>query len=153
MPAITTCWYGRGTCCETTWRRETTSEIAYSHLLIDEAQDTDPIQAEIAMFIAEDASEDTPADQRPTRWDEVTPEPGKLFVVGDPKQSIYRFRRADVRQMETLRRRMGGSTLRLVQNFRSQRPVIDWVNQLFDQWMAIGEEQAEYTSDQEPMGS
>ena len=40
---------------------------------------------------------------------------------------------------------MGGSTLRLVQNFRSQRPVIDWVNHLFGQWMAIGEEQAEYT--------
>ena len=116
----------------------------YSHLLIDEAQDTDPIQAEIAMFIAEDASVDAPADQRPRRWDEVTPEPGKLFVVGDPKQSIYRFRRADVRQMETLRRRMGGSTLRLVQNFRSQRPVIDWVNHLFGQWMALGEEQAGY---------
>ena len=117
----------------------------YSHLLIDEAQDTDPIQAEIAMFIAEDASENTPANLRPRRWDEVTPEPGKLFVVGDPKQSIYRFRRADVRQMETLRRRMEGSTLRLVQNFRSQRPVIDWVNHLFGQWMALGEEQAEYT--------
>lgn len=117
----------------------------YSHLLIDEAQDTDPIQAEIAMFIAEDATDDTAAELRPMRWDEVTPEPGKLFVVGDPKQSIYRFRRADVRQMETLRGRMGGSTLRLVQNFRSQRPVVDWVNRLFDQWMALGEEQAEYT--------
>ena len=116
----------------------------YSHLLIDEVQDTDPIQAEIATFIAEESSEDTPADQRPTEWGEVTPEPGKLFVVGDPKQSIYRFRRADARQMETLRRRMGGSTLRLIQNFRSQRPVIDWVNRLFGQWMALGEEQAEY---------
>ena len=116
----------------------------YSHLLIDEAQDTDPIQAEIAMFIAEEASEDIPAEQRPMIWDEVTPERGKLFVVGDPKQSIYRFRRADVRQMEALRTRMAGDTLRLVQNFRSQGPVIDWVNHLFGQWMALGEEQAEY---------
>ena len=40
---------------------------------------------------------------------------------------------------------MGGDTLRLVQNFRSQRPVIGWVNHLFGQWMAFGEEQAEYT--------
>ena len=117
----------------------------YSHLLIDEAQDTDPIQAEIAMFIAEDASDDTAAEHRPRQWDEVTPQPGKLFVVGDPKQSIYRFRRADVRQMEILRKRMGGNILHLVQNFRSQRPVIDWVNQLFGQWMALGEEQAKYT--------
>ena len=117
----------------------------YSHLLIDEAQDTDPIQAEIAMFIAEGASDGVPLEQRPRGWDEVTPERGKLFVVGDPKQSIYRFRRADVRQLETLRNRMGGDALRLAQNFRSQKPVLKWVNQLFEKWMAQGESQAEYT--------
>ena len=117
----------------------------FSHLLIDEVQDTDPIQAEIAMFLAEAAAPDTPPAERPRQWDEVIPEPGKLFVVGDPKQSIYRFRRAEVRQLNRLRQRMGGESLQLTQNFRSQRPVIAWVNRLFDSWMGEGSLwQAEY---------
>ena len=110
----------------------------FSHLLIDEAQDTDPIQAEIAMFLAEQVPDGTAAQSRPTVWDRITPERGKLFVVGDPKQSIYRFRRADVAQMRRLQQRMekaGGSTVSLVQNFRSHRPITDWVNRLFRQWM------------------
>ena len=117
----------------------------FSHLLIDEAQDTDFIQAEIAMFLAERVLPNT-TDARPRDWADITPQEGKLFVVGDPKQSIYRFRRADVRQMRRLQESMGGETLQLVQNFRSQRPVVDWVNTLFAKWMAQdGGEQAEYT--------
>ena len=118
----------------------------FSHLLIDEAQDTDFIQAEIAMFLAEDADPSSPDEDRPREWSDITPKRGKLFVVGDPKQSIYRFRRADVRQMRRLQDRMGGETLKLVQNFRSQRPIIDWVNTLFAVWMAQDSgDQAEYT--------
>ena len=118
----------------------------FSHLLIDEVQDTDLIQAEIAMFLAEAVPSNTPAEKRPRDWQTITPERGKLFVVGDPKQSIYRFRRADVRQMRRLQERMNGETLQLVQNFRSQRPVVEWVNTLFDKWMAQdGGEQAKYT--------
>ena len=118
----------------------------FSHLLIDEAQDTDFIQAEIATFLAEHVPPNTPAAARPNDWADITPQEGKLFVVGDPKQSIYRFRRADVRQMRRLQERMGGETLHLVQNFRSQRPVVEWVNTLFAKWMAQdGGEQAEYT--------
>ena len=118
----------------------------FSHLLIDEAQDTDFIQAEIAMFLAESVPPNTPAAARPRDWADITPQEGKLFVVGDPKQSIYRFRRADVRQMRRLQERMGGDTLQLVQNFRSQRPVVDWVNTLFARWMTQdGGEQAAYT--------
>ena len=120
----------------------------FSHLLVDEAQDTDPIQAEIAMFIAEGVMEggsDIPAVNRPVSWDQVVPQRGKLFVVGDPKQSIYRFRRADVRQMSKLRQVMGGDTVQLVQNFRSQRPVLEWVNHVYEQWMGEGSEhQAKY---------
>ena len=110
----------------------------YTHLLIDEAQDTDPIQAEIAMLLAEPAGAENPGPDHPIPWDQGSPEPGKLFVVGDPKQSIYRFRRADVGQMRRLQSSMeqsGGRTLKLVQNFRSQKPVIGWVNHLFEQWM------------------
>ena len=116
----------------------------FSHLLIDEAQDTDPIQAEIAMFLAEDVSPGTPPEQRPRTWLEVCPEKGKLFVVGDPKQSIYRFRRADVAQMQRLQERMNGDTLYLAQNFRSQRPILEWVNHVFERWMQEGQHQAEY---------
>ena len=116
----------------------------FSHLLIDEAQDTDPIQAEIAMFLAEDVPAPAAAGGRPTDWARITPEVGKLFVVGDPKQSIYRFRRADARQMALLRERLGGETVHLVQNFRSQEPIVDWVNCVFASWMAGGNDQAEY---------
>ncbi|MDE2939833.1 MAG: UvrD-helicase domain-containing protein [Chloroflexota bacterium] len=117
----------------------------FSHLLIDESQDTDPIQAEIAMFLAEDVSERTAGEERPTSWENIKPERGKLFVVGDPKQSIYRFRRADVEQMLHLRNRMaagGGRTVNLVQNFRSQKPVVAWVNSLFGRWMGAEEEES-----------
>ena len=96
------------------------------------------IQAEIAMFLAEHVPEGQPATSRPTAWELITPEKGKLFVVGDPKQSIYRFRRADVAQMKRLQQRMeeaGGRTVSLVQNFRSQKRLIAWVNRLFEQWM------------------
>ena len=110
----------------------------FSHLLIDEAQDTDPIQAEIAMYLAEAVSQGLPDDSRPDSWEQITPERGKLFVVGDPKQSIYRFRRADVAQMKQLQKRMelsGGRRVGLVQNFRSQQAVVEWVNHVFGTWM------------------
>ena len=110
----------------------------FSHVLIDEVQDTDPIQAEIAMFLSERVPEGTPAAERPAAWEHVVPERGKLFVVGDPKQSIYRFRRADVAQMERLRERMAqadGRALSLTQNFRSHEPLVTWVNHVFERWM------------------
>lgn len=110
----------------------------FSHLMIDESQDTDPLQAEIAMFLAESVPEGVADGERPSSWDCIVPERGKLFVVGDPKQSIYSFRRADVEQMLHLRDRMaagGGRTVNLVQNFRSQQPLVTWVNRLFDSWM------------------
>ena len=116
----------------------------YTHILLDEAQDTDPIQMQIAMFIAEDVPDGTLHGSRPTDWRKVTPADGRLFVVGDPKQSIYRFRRADVRQLNILKSQMGRTPVHLDQNFRSHRPIIEWVNQLFGEWMADSESQAEY---------
>ena len=115
----------------------------YTHLLIDEMQDTDPLQAEIAMFLAEETSDRVNPNDRPSHWRKVRPARGKLFIVGDPKQSIYRFRRADIQQVEQMRAAVGGDNVLLQQNFRSLPPVIDWVNYLFSQWMQ-GESQADY---------
>ena len=110
----------------------------FTHILIDEAQDTDPIQTEIAMFLAESVADGTEGSQRPTSWEQIAPERAKLFVVGDPKQSIYRFRRADVIQMVQLQHqleRSGGTVVSLVQNFRSQSALVEWVNYVFSIWM------------------
>ena len=115
----------------------------YTHLLIDEVQDTDPLQAEIAMFLAEETSDRIDPSDRPRHWRKVRPAAGKLFIVGDPKQSIYRFRRADIQQVEQMREAVGGASVLLQQNFRSQPPVIDWVNHLFSRWMQ-GDAQADY---------
>jgi ATP-dependent helicase/nuclease subunit A len=63
-------------------------QLLYDRVFVDEFQDTDPLQAEILMLLAA-------ADPEERGWRFAAPHPGKLFVVGDPKQSIYRFRRAD----------------------------------------------------------
>ena len=99
------------------------------------------------MFLAEAVTHAPSPSPRPDSWLDVSPEKGKLFVVGDPKQSIYRFRRADVEQMNQLRERMeaaGGNALSLVQNFRSHRPIVAWVNHLFSRLMDGDESQARY---------
>jgi ATP-dependent helicase/nuclease subunit A len=61
----------------------------FKRIFVDEFQDTDPLQAEILLLLAGD-------DPSVSDWRKIRPVPGKLFIVGDPKQSIYRFRRADV---------------------------------------------------------
>jgi ATP-dependent exoDNAse (exonuclease V) beta subunit len=61
----------------------------FKRIFVDEFQDTDPLQAEILLLLAAD-------DPGVANWRRARPVPGKLFLVGDPKQSIYRFRRADV---------------------------------------------------------
>lgn len=98
----------------------------FDALLVDEFQDTDPLQAEIAFFIAE---------QKPvaSRWIDVQLEPGKLFVVGDPKQSIYRFRRADIELYELVKSQIqaDGASYKITRNFRSRPEIIDWVNVVF----------------------
>ena len=107
----------------------------YRYVLIDEFQDTDPIQAELLFLLA---SEPEPraadAGPRPADWRTVVPRPGALFVVGDPKQSIYRFRRADIAVYNQVRARFRefGAVLRLITNFRSRQTVADLVNDVFD---------------------
>ncbi|HVA23129.1 MAG TPA: UvrD-helicase domain-containing protein, partial [Chloroflexota bacterium] len=97
----------------------------FERILIDEFQDTDPLQVEIAWFLAAD-----PAQAGEQDWRQLRPWPGRLFVVGDPKQSIYRFRRADIGIYEDVRLALGdgGEMVALTQSFRSVKPLLDWVN-------------------------
>jgi ATP-dependent helicase/nuclease subunit A len=99
----------------------------YQRLLLDEFQDTDPIQLEIAVRLT--AAPDDPAHD--DNWRTLTPLPGRLFIVGDPKQSIYRFRRADIAQYLGAAEQIGSTRAVLSANFRSSAPVIDWVNHVF----------------------
>jgi len=99
----------------------------YRHLLLDEFQDTDPIQLEIAVRLA--SAPDDPAHG--SDWSTLRPLPGRLFIVGDPKQSIYRFRRADIAQYLRAADLVGARRATLSANFRSSEPVIEWVNHVF----------------------
>ena len=93
----------------------------YSRILIDEFQDTDPLQAEIAFYLA--AAEGAPIGR--AEWDELPLVAGKLFIVGDPKQSIYRFRRADIGVTELVTDSGELEPLEIVNNRRSQAAVVD----------------------------
>ncbi|KUM24413.1 hypothetical protein AU467_30285 [Mesorhizobium loti] len=73
-----------------------TLQDKFRHFFVDEFQDTDPLQAEILLLLASD-------DPDNVDWQSVRPVAGKLFVVGDPKQAIYRFRRADVSLYENIK--------------------------------------------------
>jgi ATP-dependent exoDNAse (exonuclease V) beta subunit len=101
----------------------------YRHLLLDEFQDTDPIQAELAALIAADP--DAPITGR--TWHELPVRAGQLFFVGDPKQSIYRFRRADIALFLKAREHygVGGGLVGLTANFRTGADVVGWVNDVF----------------------
>ncbi|HEX2167927.1 MAG TPA: UvrD-helicase domain-containing protein [Longimicrobiales bacterium] len=123
----------------------------YRFLLVDEFQDTDPIQAEVLFLLASDEEldifEHSPAidttDWRPpfASWRHLTPRAGALFVVGDPKQSIYRFRRADMMLYQQVKRRFEqwgessgrGGVVELTANFRSRKPIEVFVNSIFEQ--------------------
>lgn len=99
----------------------------FTHIFVDEFQDTDPLQAEILMLLAA-------GDPDQDDWRKTTPVPGKLFIVGDPKQSIYRFRRADVALYEEVKRQIkatGGAQVDLNVSFRSVPQLQKAVNAAF----------------------
>ncbi len=98
----------------------------YTHVLIDEFQDTDPLQLKLAMRLS-DRNIGSDGNGAPT--------PGALFVVGDGKQSIYRFRRADLTQLQGLVKSLGAENLSLIKNYRSNPEILEWVNVIFDPWM------------------
>ena len=99
----------------------------FDRVFVDEFQDTDPLQAEILLLLAAD-------DPEVTDWTRAHPKAGKLFLVGDPKQSIYRFRRADVALYESIKDRLvaeGAELLYLTTSFRGAPAIQDAVNAAF----------------------
>ena len=96
-------------------------DTRYRHILLDEFQDTNPLQWLTLRSWLEAAAA---ADLRPT-----------VFMVGDPKQSIYRFRRAEARLFaraaDYLQEEYGAARLPQDETRRCPRPVVDIVNRLF----------------------
>jgi ATP-dependent helicase/nuclease subunit A len=128
----------------------------YRRLLVDEFQDTDPLQAEIMLLLSSEPEDGAGSGDRvsqgpvphaaieagdaarapapeATEWRRAIPRPGALFVVGDPKQSIYRFRRADIQLYGLVKERFRafGGVLELTTNFRSRPAIGDLVNEIF----------------------
>lgn len=98
----------------------------HSYFLIDEFQDTNPLQAEIFFYLS--------SEHPVVQWSACVPRPGSLFIVGDPKQSIYRFRSADVTSflhVKGLFEKNGGAILSLSRNFRSTKPLCEYFNTVF----------------------
>ncbi|GMX66754.1 UvrD-helicase domain-containing protein [Paenibacillus elgii] len=115
----------------------------YTRLFVDEFQDTDPIQTEMMLLL-------TGALPKEDNWRRQVPRPGSLFVVGDPMQSIYRFRRADISTYNFVKDRIAahGEVLQLTQNFRSVPSIGDYVNNAFETMFAPTktDQQVEYTA-------
>jgi ATP-dependent helicase/nuclease subunit A len=100
----------------------------FKRIFVDEFQDTDPLQAEILLLLAA-------SDAAQTNWHETRPVPGKLFLVGDPKQSIYRFRRADVsiyRSVYEMLQAAGARRLTLRTSFRARPNIQRAINTAFE---------------------
>ena len=107
-------------------------QTRFTQIFVDEFQDTDPLQAEILLLL----SADDPAEKD---WLAVRPRAGKLFIVGDPKQSIYRFRRADVALYQEIKRRLltrGAALEYLTVSFRATPDIQAMVNAAFEPVMA-----------------
>lgn len=114
---------------------ETHPEVArrcretFRHVMVDEFQDTSPLQMRVIDLLV-----------GRTAPSEAAPRP-QLFVVGDAKQAIYRFRGSDVRQFNRVHAAIdaaGGAVLRLSQSFRTHDPLIEVLNDLFDAVLGDG---------------
>ena len=102
----------------------------FAHVLVDEFQDTDPLQTEIFWRLCGE-----PADGDGD-WTRFRIRPGALFLVGDPKQAIYRFRGADVgayvQARDAFRAQDPDSLLSISTNFRSCASILTFVNERFE---------------------
>ncbi len=97
----------------------------HKYYMVDEYQDTNELQYELVMLFTNELKE------------------ANLFIVGDPKQSIYAFRGADVRVFEKTKQKIihdGGRDIRLTENFRSLRDTVGFVNYFFNHLMGDGKD-------------
>jgi ATP-dependent helicase/nuclease subunit A len=100
----------------------------FACIFVDEFQDTDPLQVEILLLLCAENPDE--AD-----WRKARPKPGKLFLVGDPKQSIYKFRRADLmlyREVRQLVEEWGAECVALTRSFRSVPNIQQFINAAFE---------------------
>ena len=109
---------------------------AWPILMVDEFQDTDPLQVEIVHLLAGSHDDTTDNDQTlaghgPKSWAAVEIDEGRLFFVGDAKQSIFRFRRADIATFRAVGARYLRGQTALTVNFRSVPGVIAAANAVF----------------------
>jgi exodeoxyribonuclease-5 len=104
----------------------------FRHVLVDEFQDTDPLQTEIFWRLCGESGPDAAAEA----WPAFLIRPGALFLVGDPKQAIYRFRGADVQAYVSARTAFiaqdPASNLSISTNFRSRESILKYVNVRFE---------------------
>lgn len=102
----------------------------FARVLVDEFQDTDPLQTEIFWRLCGDPVDDV------DDWTRFRIRPGALFLVGDPKQAIYRFRGADVgayvQARDAFRTQDPDSLLSISTNFRSCASILTFVNERFE---------------------
>ncbi|WP_163971081.1 UvrD-helicase domain-containing protein [Oceanobacillus halotolerans] len=98
---------------------ESDKELPFRYIFVDEFQDTDQMQTKFFAYLA-------------NRY------PVHLFVVGDVKQSIYRFRGADYTAFDQLKNQTTiDQTYYLQHNYRTDRPLLDSFNQLFATWPGV----------------
>lgn len=100
----------------------------FRRLLVDEFQDTDPVQCDIIFRLG--------GTQDAERWEDVPQRPGSLFLVGDPKQSLFLFRGAEIRSYEAAKavveRAFPGHVLHVTSNFRTIEEILTYVNRCFE---------------------
>ncbi len=105
-----------------------TEAARFAFIGIDELQDTDPVQTELMLLLSQREFEGS-------SWRDVRPDPGRLFLVGDPKQAIYGFRRATMELYLALRTHLlarGLERLELRRSFRARGPIQRLVNRVFE---------------------
>ena len=110
----------------------------HSHFLLDESQDTNPLQTELFFHLT-----GTLLDKD---WKKVEPRQGSLFIVGDPKQSIYSFRDANVSAYLENKKifEEDGGVLVLTRNFRSNVRLRQWFNHTMNDLLNHGVEALEH---------